>query len=130
MGFSATLPNTRSNFSRPRSDSSVPSSRAMSMNRFDSAGSSDWGFGLRGMSSAYHKIGLSTEAALRLPREVARTRANAVRVGVAGTYVLPLHLEDVRHPLRQDRELGVGLRRRNRGRRGDQDCNHKQANGS
>ena len=44
----ATRPNARSKASRPLSDSSAPSSRAMSMNRLDSAGSSGRDLGLRG----------------------------------------------------------------------------------
>jgi hypothetical protein len=48
-----TFLNTRSAASRPLSVSSAPISRAMSMNRFDSAGSSGWGLGLRGIGTLY-----------------------------------------------------------------------------
>ena len=49
----ASFSKTRAEASRPFSVSSAPISRAMSMNRFDSAGSSGFGFGRRGIGTAY-----------------------------------------------------------------------------
>jgi hypothetical protein len=51
LGCSATLRNTRSKLAL---GFSAPTSRAMSMNRFDCAGSSGDGLGLRGIGSFYH----------------------------------------------------------------------------
>lgn len=49
----AILSKTRSKASTPSGPSSAPISRAMSMKRFDSAGSSCDGLGLRGMGALY-----------------------------------------------------------------------------
>ena len=57
MDCSATLRNTRSKLGL---GFSAPTSRAISMKRFDCVGSSGWGFGLRGMSrmiEAYNAVG-------------------------------------------------------------------------
>src|SRR5207302_5061860 len=58
-GCSATLRNTRSKLGL---GVSAPTSRAMSMKRFDCAGSSAGGFGLRGMDAAYTRADHSSNS--------------------------------------------------------------------